>query len=232
MLIALFLLAGLLTIVQSMRNTFSAQSNLAQLEDNERLAMIMMTNVIQAAGYFPNPTTNTADTALPAVGLFLQGQAITGTYGGGAAPGDTISVRFQMPGNQTVANAALMNCIGGTNTTAASHTYTNEFGVDGDGNLDCTLSVDGVAQAPVELISGVQNLQIWYGVKTNPAVSDNNVDTYITAQNMTPTDWANVTAVKIRLTFNNPLAASNPAQPTTNYIECVVGVMANTGLTT
>lgn len=232
MLIALFLLAGLLAIVQSMRNTFSAQSSLAQLEDSERLAMIMMTNVIQAAGYFPNPTLNTIDSTLPAVGSFQQGQAITGTYGGGVAPGDTISVRFQIAANQTATNASLINCVGGTNTTAASHTYTNEFSIDPDGYLDCTLSVDGVAQAPVQLISGVQNLQILYGVKTNAAVSDNNVDTYLNATQMTAADWSAVTSVKIQLTFTNPLAASNPAMPTTNSIQCVVGVMARTGVTT
>jgi type IV pilus assembly protein PilW len=242
MLIALFLLAGLLTIVQSMRNTFSAQSSLAQLEDNERLAMIMMTNVIQTAGYFPNPMVNTIDTALPAAtwpdpdgtGTFQLGQPIAGDSGSSeptGSPGDTdtISVRFQ-----TASGDTNLNCIGGTNTSGANLTYTNTFSIDGDGNLDCTVSINGAQQAPVQLAAGVQNLQIWYGVRTNPAVSDNNVDTYLTAaqMNANPGDWPNVTAVKIRLTFTNPLAASNPSQPTTNYIECVVGVMARTGVIT
>ncbi len=226
LLIALFLLGGLLTIVQSMRNTYFAQSGLAQLEDNERLAMIMMTNVIQDAGYFPSPTSNTIDSALPAVGSFQQGQPFLGTSGA-AAPGDTFSVRFQ-----TASGDSNINCVGGTNTSGANVTYTNMFSVDADGNLDCTLSINGVANAPVSLVSGVEDLQVWYGVKTNFATADNNVDTYLTAAQMTTADWSNVTAVKIRLTFTNPLAADNPSQPTTNYIECVVGVMARTGVTT
>ncbi len=236
MLIALFLLAGLLTIVQSMRNTFSTQSSLAQLEDNERLAMIMMTNVIQDAGYFPNPTANTIDTALPpaswpdplGTGSFLQGQSVAGDSGA-TAPGDVFSVRFQ-----TASGDTNINCIGGTNTTGANVTYTNTFSIDSNGNLDCTLSINGTAQEPVQLVSGVQDLQVWYGVTTNASASDNNVDTYLTAAEMAshPTYWSNVTAVKIRLTFTNPLAASNPAQPTTHYIECVVGVQSRTGIIT
>lgn len=226
LLIALFLIGGLLTIVQSMRNTFYAQSSLAQLEDGERLAMIMMTDVIQDAGYFPNPTTNSIDVALPQDGSIQAGQAIYGSSGAGA-PGDSFSVRFQ-----TMSGDTINNCTGGTNTTGANHTYTNTFSVDADGNLDCTLSVDGAAQAPVPLVSGVQNLQVWYGVRTNASVADNNVDTYLTAAQMQTQYWLNITAVKIRITFTNPLAAQDPSQPTTKYIESVVGVMSRTGVTT
>ncbi len=226
LLIALFLIGGLLTIVQSMRNTFYAQSSLAQLEDGERLAMIMMTDVIQDAGYFPNPTTNSIDVALPQDGSIQAGQAIYGSSGAGA-PGDSFSVRFQ-----TMSGDTINNCTGGTNTTGANHTYTNTFSVDADGNLDCTLSVDGAAQAPVALVSGVENLQVWYGVRTNASVADNNVDTYLTAAQMQTQYWLNITAVKIRITFTNPLAAQDPSQPTTKYIESVVGVMSRTGVTT
>ncbi len=247
MLIALFLLAGLLTIVQSMRNTFNTQGSLAQLEDNERLAMIMITNVIQTAGYFPQPTVNTIDT-LPVgtwpdpdgTGTFQLGQAIAGdgTASSGGVPGDAdaISVRFE-----TASGDNNLNCIGGTNTSGANVTYTNTFSIDANGNLDCTLSTNGAAQAAVQLAAGVKNLQIWYGVRTNTAVADNNIDTYYTAAEMNsiPGAWENVTSVKVRLTFANPTACTTageicPVQslPALNYIECVVGVMARTGVMT
>ena len=53
LLIGLFLLGGLLTLVQNNKRTFTTQNSLAQLQDGERLAMSVMTDVIQTAGYFP-----------------------------------------------------------------------------------------------------------------------------------------------------------------------------------
>jgi len=231
MTIALFLLGGLLTIVQSTRRAYFTQDQLSELQDSERLAMTLIADVVEATGYFPDPTINSI-TALPASGAFVAGQALTGTTGA-AAPGDTVSVRFMTDSGQPI-----LNCTGGTNTSGATVTYTNTFSVDATGNLNCTLSVNGVAGAPVVLIGpqagglgGVQNLQIWYGVHT--VGSDTNVDTFMTATQVTAAaDWDNVTCVKIRLTFFNPLAAQEPGQPNTNYIERVVGVMSRTGVTT
>src|ERR1039458_5211994 len=81
--IGLFLLGGLGVLVQDNKRTFSSQNQLAQLQDSERLAMTMMTDVIQAAGYFPNPTLNTAASVLLAAGspsgALAQGQAMIGT---------------------------------------------------------------------------------------------------------------------------------------------------------
>src|ERR1700761_1825648 len=53
--VALFLLAGTLAIVQRTKSTYSAQTALAQLQDNERVAMGLITDAIQSAGYYPNP---------------------------------------------------------------------------------------------------------------------------------------------------------------------------------
>lgn len=234
MAISLFLLGGLLTIVESTRSTFTSQTALAKLQNSEELAMSLMSDVIEQAGYFPDPTTNTIDSALPIAGAlgpapaFQPGQAVAGTSGA-SAPGDTFSVRFVAGQNKT---DDIMNCTGGMNSTGASVSYTNTFSVDASGNLDCTLTVNGGVQTPVALVSGVENLQVWYGVKTSSSVSDNNVDTYFTAAQMTSTDWLNVTSVKVRITFVNPLAAQGFGGATTNYIESVIGVMARTGVQT
>ena len=53
--IALFLMAGLLTLVMHTRNTSTTQIQLQQLQENERIAMTVLANVIQEAGYFPDP---------------------------------------------------------------------------------------------------------------------------------------------------------------------------------
>ena len=63
LLIGVFLLAALLTIVQANRRVYGDQSQLAQLQDNERMAMTLMTDVIEMAGYFPSPHTEQLERA-------------------------------------------------------------------------------------------------------------------------------------------------------------------------
>ena len=217
--IALFLLYGLVTIVQGFRRTSLDQQSLAQLQDQQRFAMTVLTDVIQAGGYFPDPTTWTPTTSLPAAAPFGQGQPFTGTHGA-VAPGDTIGVRYR-----TAQNDGVINCIGGTNTVTPTHLYTNSFRVLA-GQLQCAL--DGAA--PVPLVSGVTNMTIYYGVKRNFAVTDYNVDTYLTADQMLNTDWDNVSSVRVVLTFTNPLykGPGGGQQPTVTF-DRVVEVMARAG---
>ena len=218
--IALFLLYGLVTIVQNFRRTSLDQQSLAQLQDQQRFAMTVLTDVIQSGGYFPDPTAWTPATSLPAAAPFGQGQPFFGTHSA-AAPGDTIGVRYR-----TKLNDGVINCTGGTNTAFnPDHLYINSFSVLG-GQLQCSL--DGAA--PVPLVSGVTNLTVYYGVKRNFAVTDYNVDTYLTANQMLNTDWDNISSVRVILTFTNPLykGPGGGQQPTVTF-DRVVQVMARAG---
>ncbi len=226
--IALFLLFGLFSIVQNVRVTYANQQLVAQLEDAQRLATIMMTDVTQEAGYFPNPVTYTA-ADLPAAGAFTAGQAISGTHANGtAAPGDTLSVRYM-----TANGDGMLNCNGTSNTSGGTLVYTNAFSIVG-GQLMC--SVNGAAALP--LVSGVTNLQVLYGVKRNFAIAGNDVDTYLNASQMAAADWGNITSVTITLTFVNPLSATTGItttegvnQPPTLSFTRVIDVMNRTGET-
>jgi type IV pilus assembly protein PilW len=223
LLIGLFLLGGLLTLVQDMHRTFGNQNQLAQLQDNERLAMTLITDVIQGAGYYPNPTFYTITSALPAVGAFTSnGQAIAGTHNA-AAPGDTISVQFL-----TASNDGMINCTGGSNTTGGPVLYINKFSVNAaNKQLWCTLNNN----APVVLITGVTNLQILYGVNGTGTIS--NVDRFLTASQMTVADWTHVICVKVTLTFDNSvLHKSDPGQPATIPFTRVITVMSQGGVNT
>src|SRR5262249_1555493 len=77
--IALFLLTGLFSILQGTRKTSTNQSALAQLQDNERIAAMVMNDVIQEAGYYPN-AANTLPTAafLPTTAFAAAGQTVVG----------------------------------------------------------------------------------------------------------------------------------------------------------
>jgi type IV pilus assembly protein PilW len=233
MLIGLFLLGGLLTLVAGMRTTFGMQGGLAQLQDSERLAMTLLADVIQTAGYYPTPTVNTAVTALPVSGVYTTaGQSLYGTDG--AAPGDSITVRYLTAGNDGV-----IDCTGNTYTVAT--TLVNTFQLTALGTTPqtyaLTCSLNGATA--VQLISGVTNLQILYGVKTNTTSSGDSIDSYLTATQVTAGGyWPSVNSVLLTLTFTNPLYGTAQGQttsvnvPQTLSFTRVIGVMAKIGVAT
>jgi type IV pilus assembly protein PilW len=223
--IAMFLLGGLATIVQNTKTTYANQQALAQLQDQQRFAMSVVTSVIEMGGYYDNPTGDTVISALPPVAPnFGSGQAFFGTGNASGAAPDSIYVRFR-----TAQSDGIINCSGGQNTAFnPDHVYTNQFSIVAGQGLVCSL--DGAANVP--LVAGVTNLQLYYGVKRLLPFSDYNVDTYVSAADMQGSDWDQVSAVRVILTFTNPLAGQSTrttAQPATIQLERVIQVMARAG---
>lgn len=224
--IALFLLGGLVTIVQNVRQTNLNQSALAQLQDQQRFTLTAITDTVQAAGYFADPTVSTTAT-FPNAAPFGAGWVFAGSHVGGAVP-DTLSTRFQ-----TAPNYGPILCDGTDTSQFAAQIWTITFSVNpgapGGGQLLCQVNTN----AAVAIVSGVQNMVVYYGVKRDTAVVDFNVDTYETFDVLqaSGTDWANISSVRIVLTFTNPLA-NQPGQPPTLPLERVIEVMGRAGLHT
>jgi type IV pilus assembly protein PilW len=223
--IGLFLAGALVTVVQTNKRVFLNQNQLEQMQDGQRMAMTLMTDVIQSAGYFPQPWNNALSGTLIASGAFANSQAITGSYTA-ADPGDSISVRYM-----TAPQDGILNCSGVSNQNPIGGTnmlYVNQFVVL-NGQLQCT-DQNGIIYI---LVSGVTHLSVLYGVKTNLAATGNNVDTYLNAGQMSPGNWQNVISVRISLTFTNPLyTGALQGQPATITIQRTVDVMNQTGPTT
>ncbi len=227
LLIGLFLLGALLVIVQTNKRVFVNQNQLAQLQDGERMALTVISDVLQSAGYFPDPTTNTLDLSLGAVPPFAIGQSIYGVSSGTPA-GDQLYVRYMTTGGD-----GILNCSGQSNPLGGPNTmYVNVFQVL-NGQLVCTMNgtqynlVGGAGGA------GVTNMSILYGVKANAVATGNNVDTYMTAAQVTAAGlWDNVIAALVQFTFTNPMyVPSQTGQPATVSIQRVISVMNQTGPT-
>lgn len=222
MTVALFLIGGLLVLVQNVGGTQRNQTALAQLQDSQRVAMTLLTEVVESAGYFPDPTTNTLAGSLPSTTIsgatVAAGQSLYGTYTS-ADPGDTLTVRFTTASNDTI-----INCIGGTNTSGAVARYINTFNVNA-GRLMCSLN----GGDPIALVNGIRRMDIRYGVKRDMSIENNNVDTYLRADEMAAADWTNASSVRIQLTFTNPLAGQ-PGQPATIVFSRTVAVMNRAGV--
>jgi type IV pilus assembly protein PilW len=204
--VTLFLIGGALTMLQSTRKTYAAQSQLAQLQDNERLVMTFMAEVIESAGYTPSPQTYMNYTVLPASGVFATAaQGVFGTHVA-AVPNDTLTIRYGALQNENI-----FNCAGTKNTTVNPYdVFVNQFWVDATDPknpiLTCTFTPTSTGTAQiVPLVNGVSNLTVLYGVKRSTANTGSCTDTYLTKGQMATADWTEVCSVRIQVTFVNPI---------------------------
>ena len=219
-LIALFLIGGIIVVEQGVHRAYGDQSGISKLQDEERFAMSVLTDAISSAGYYPDPTITSQATALPSTGSplnMLAGQSVYGPPTSGSAPHDSIYVRFM-----TANGDGIGLCDGTTNNYGVNTTFTSNIYVSGN-QLYCQVTPGGSGANPaVALVDGVTDMQVWYGVST--AGIDNNVDTYIPSTNMTANYWQSVSSVMVQLTFVNPLYGA-PGQPQHVTFRRVIGVM-------
>jgi type IV pilus assembly protein PilW len=246
--IAMFLLFGLTTIVQNIRQANLNQQAMAQLQDQERFALTVITDVVQNGGFFPDATAFSSS-SLPPAANFEQGQAFYSPPGATYYPGagDTLSVRYITGLDKYGNNDGVMLCDGSTNTAQLpSQIFTNVFSVvqavpPAVGGLYCQVNNLGAsAAAPGVLIGpGVVSMKIYYGVKRDFALADYNADTYLTPNGICSTsfnpcgtdDYTNISSVRVVLWFTNPLAGQ-PGQPATIIFERVIQVMGRGGVHT
>jgi type IV pilus assembly protein PilW len=225
--IGLLVTLGALSLLSSMKRTASSQTGLSQLQDNQRMAMNLVTDMIQTAGYYPYGSAVT--TVFPAVTsgspLFAAGQFLTGATASG---NDSLSVRFATAGNTSTLDQAI-NCLG--NTSATAQTFTNTVSIS-SGALMCTQ-----AGTTVQLVNGVCSMTVLYGVQSKSGTTNNSIDAYINAAAVTAgAYWGKVLAVKVTMTFANPLGNSLSGTPCTSTtlpaisFTRVITVMNNTGV--
>lgn len=210
---ALFLAAGLISTVVTLKGTFNSQDQMGQLQENQRFILTVLSNTVHNAGYFVTYTNFTrADAFVATSGVnpdatdFSSAQFITGSVG---STNDTLDIRYQTADGDT-----LTNCQGGTNSTGtgAPVTWVNTFAINAANQLTCSVGVNGApppASDPMVLADQVASMKIFYGVDT---AGQGNVDTYLPASAMTPVLWGQVRSVQLRLTFLDPIK-SKPGAP-------------------
>lgn len=199
--IGAFLLGGIAVVMGITRQNFTAQTGLAQLQDDQRVAVNMLVTVIEHAGYFFNPQAQTVATAFPISAQFPSpAQAVAGTTGSGSA-GDTVSVRYVQSPQGNATSDFMQNCNGAVNGTTAPVMSVNTFSLSSSGELSCAVD----AQTALPLASGITAFKVLYGVDTN---SDKSVDQYLPAASMTTDYWLAVLSVQVTVVFANPLDTS------------------------
>jgi len=220
--VAVFLLGGLFATLQSTRDAYQQQSALAQLQDNQRLAMTLIAGVVESAGYFPAPQTNQSTDFLKATGGWAANQSVVGTVG------DTFTVRYGAAAGDNV-----FDCRGAPNQDPLNATtMVNTFKIvkDGAGTSWLVCTTGGV---DYQLVKDVTAISVMYGVHLG-ATTGSCTDTYQTPAQMvaTPANWLQVCSIKVTLTFVNWVNAKGATPGPALNISRTIALMNTAGANT
>jgi len=192
MLIGLFLIGGVLQIFISTKQTYRMQENLSRMQENGRFAMEFLGRDIRMAGYW--------------VCMTPAGGDITGTNDN-ATSGDSIddgtdTITFRADFAQLSSGA----CGDSVNTVAAYYT---------DPRSIIAYTIDGSVLRKRtnnqinDLIEGVENMQLSYGIDTD---SDGTPNYYVSAPALTDPAWNQVVSIRVSLlirSMDNNLATQS-----------------------
>lgn len=186
MLIALFLIGGLIQVFLGNREAFRTQQNLQRLQENARAAANNLAAVVANAGFHADPRDE-ADVIFPA-----SNRAIEGT-GDGSGSADSITVRYQNDGS-------LRDCLGNADgSPGAPVMVTNQYSVDASGSLLCQATNGAVTQTQ-PLLDGVDAMVVRYGVDSD---GNDSVDQYLFASQVAAGDWDRVKTVAVSLVLRS-----------------------------
>lgn len=230
MVIGLFLLLGISSVYISNVKTSKARDQFSLLEDNARLALNSMTNVIQHTGFstgqnriilpnkFITAEVNPDSTCSAGHALFTANEitkdAVTGDSIGtvyfGNAPvfaGGAV-VNIDCSGLTLPAPCQLDNPANTSTDNTKSHIY-NTFFLENDGTLQCVGSLSSKKQLIAE---GIENMQVTYGVDTDGSGTANK---YVNASGVGGAWWSGVVSVQIAVLVKSEKAVKDQAEQKT-----------------
>jgi len=194
--IGLLLLAGVLQILLSNRQSFDAQRGRAHLQENARLASYALENAVAHAGFhsdlesdwfqsFPS-TTATA-------GGFQRGAVVSGTANT-RGDSDTLRIRFQSAGG-------VHTCLGGEVGDIDSpkqSVFEFRLSADGDALLCEVLSGPGAGPVAQPIVENVDRFEVRYGLDTDSEIG---IDRYVS--DLSGFDASKVRSVRVQLLLRN-----------------------------
>jgi type IV pilus assembly protein PilW len=193
--IGLVVVIGFTTTFLSMKTAFRTQDAMAQLQDNERLAMSILGASIQQAGYYPDPfatgSAGIAATSDSTYGNMAQAQAMYGQDGSSHAA--SMSTAYASNG----ASDGLLSCLG---QSVGAGSVRNIFYVQtSDNTLHCTVYLNGTFSSDATIVQGIASMDVLYGILG----TGTDIVQYVSAANV-PSGWASVRSVRLTLNFVDP----------------------------
>lgn len=200
MTLGLLLVLVISKIFLGSKEAYNSIEEISRLQENARFAISQLGRVVRMASYMTDPLGNRA-TIFPAAA-----RAIDAVDGGGSAS-DQITVRYQGSGTAT-ADGTVLDCQG--NEIKGGDLAVNKYylanGANGRTSLFCdNTGTIGPANAAVELVPNVENMQILFGEDTDADFAANR---YVTKAGVANMD--NIVSVRIAvlLTTNDFIATA------------------------
>lgn len=210
--IGLLLLSGVIQIFLGSKQGYNTQENISRVQETGRFATLFLTRSVRQAGYMSDHTRRPAQ-------IYTANTAVTGTNaaaGNDPATPDSITVSYQ-----GTADNNTLDCRGAAVPgPPAAAIVANAFTVDvATQTLRCQrFNANGTAidVAPQPLVSGVQDMQILYGVDTTPANDQRTANRYVTANQIPAVaNWTDVRSVRITLLVSDDDGQLEPKTFTT-----------------
>lgn len=149
------------------KESYRTTEDLSRLQENARFAVSALTRIVRMAAFSTDPNAIKS-----AVFPLATAPALAGVNGAGTAA-DEITVRYQGSG-APAADDTILDCHGNAvkGGDLAVGRYYLAAGADGASALFCdntgTVLPVGTPTGPVELASGVENMQVLYGEDAKP----------------------------------------------------------------
>jgi type IV pilus assembly protein PilW len=196
MLIGIFLTGGLIQMFITSKNTNKLQDAVSRVQENGRFAVEFITEDVRMADYFMECSTASKDLL-----------AVTGT------DNDTTDPNI-IDGTDTITVRQTTGACDSRQTTAV--TYSIRTGANGGPSLYKQIN----NAAPQELVEGVEQMQILYGVDTDTSAADRaeyGVPDYYVPANVVAsnTNWDDVLAIKISLLVRSDNKVTSDTSPDT-----------------
>lgn len=205
LLIGAFLLGGVLQVFLGSKQTYRMQENLSRLQENGRFAMEFLSKDIRMAGYWDcmAPSTTNNDTTTPM--LTPHYIDLEGSEGAAGAP-DSITIRAAFARSHALTDTC------GTPVTAAATVACPQAAAPANFYTDNTskiaYSINTATNAlqqitncvTTDIVDGIDDLQILYGVDTDLAGTANyGTPNYYVPANAAwvAADWARVVSIRI-----------------------------------
>jgi type IV pilus assembly protein PilW len=221
--IGLLLVLAMVSLYTSSRRTYSVTDEVARMQENARIAFTILDRQVRQVGYRRYDTdgifsTNTATARPSGAGIATRPLTAQNDVAGDPNTSDRITVRFfgssREGANPAVdrytADGSIVNCVGRAIATNEVNieTYFVANGSNGEPGLRCRSEVfraDNATTTPnwtsdtidangVELVSGVESLQILYGDDMN---ADGAIDRYLKSDDAARASLDDVTAVRL-----------------------------------
>ena len=239
--IGVFLLAGIIQVTIGSRQSFDVVQAQSSMQEAGRFGVTFIASGVRQAGYVNAGAIDFADPdefastlvnvnadlesmtlRWPAQNGFEAGAIVNGTdnattTGLADAKANTDSLTIRLQGDP---DGVMRDCQGAAMSVSDADVIRMTYYVDTNNNLNC--AIDGAN--PVELVSGVENMQIMYGVAVNPS-SSIRAGRYVPARELTATDWPNVVAVRVALmTISDNIALEDTSKNYQMLDQAIAGV--------